>query len=63
MIKVVLFDIDGTLIDSSEANWRFHNFLNKKYDGRLLVLEEYKKNFYALCAKNVLPKTHRQRIG
>ena len=47
MIKVVLFDIDGTLIDSAEANWMFHNTLSKKYGGRQLDFEEYKNNFYA----------------
>ncbi len=47
MIKVVLFDIDGTLIDSAEANWRFHNTLNKKYGGRQITFEEYRKDLYS----------------
>ncbi len=54
MIKLVLFDIDGTLIDSAEANWRFLNTLNKKYGGRQLGFEEYKKEFYANPMRFVL---------
>ncbi len=54
MIKLVLFDIDGTLIDSAEANWRFFKKLNKKYGGRQLSFEEYKKDFYAHPMRLVL---------
>ncbi|MBI4163592.1 MAG: HAD-IA family hydrolase [Candidatus Aenigmarchaeota archaeon] len=54
MIKLILFDIDGTLIDSAEANWRFLNTLNKKYGGRQLVFEDYKKDFYAYPMRTVI---------
>ena len=64
MIKVVLFDIDGTLIDSAEANWNFHNALNKKYGGRQLTFEEYRKSLYShtmravtkACCSNITEK-------
>ncbi len=54
MIKVVLFDIDGTLIDSAEANWRSISTVIKKYRGREISLEEYKKDFYANPMRSVL---------
>lgn len=53
MIKVILFDIDGTLIDSAEANWKFHNTLNKKYGGREISIGEYKKVFYSHTLRSV----------
>ncbi|MBI4163262.1 MAG: HAD-IA family hydrolase [Candidatus Aenigmarchaeota archaeon] len=54
MIKVILFDIDGTLIDSAEANWRSCNTLNKKYNGRQLTFDEYKNSFYAIGMRPML---------
>jgi len=54
MIKVVLFDIDGTLIDSVRANWKFHKFLNKKYGGRKLALNEYKKKFFSKTMREMI---------
>ncbi len=54
MIKVVLFDVDGCLIDSAEANWRQINLTNKKYGGRQIAFEEYKKRFYSRTLKEVL---------
>jgi len=51
MIKVVLFDVDGVLIDSAEANCKFHSFLNKKFGGRELTLEEYKERFFSRTMK------------
>ncbi len=54
MISVILFDVDGTLIDSAEANWRFFNVLNKKYGGREINFDEYKNIFYSLPMISVI---------
>lgn len=43
MIKAVLFDIDGVLIDSEEANWKFYSAVFENFNYRVPTREEYKK--------------------
>lgn len=50
MIKVVLFDIDGVLIDSTEANLHFYNILFDKFFNKTISAQEY-KHFHHLTMK------------
>ncbi len=43
MIKVVLFDIDGVLIDSVKANFEFYKHIFGKFFNTSITLDEYKK--------------------
>lgn len=46
MIKAVLFDIDGVLIDSIEANWTFFQRLMTKFGYQAPTLDEYRLMFH-----------------
>lgn len=46
MIKAVLFDVDGVLLDSFEANFIFYQKLFKKVGHQPPTREEYKKLFH-----------------
>jgi HAD superfamily hydrolase (TIGR01549 family) len=53
MIKAVIFDIDGVLIDSFEANWKFHQELMTKAGYKPASREEYKKMFPRTMLDNI----------
>lgn len=46
MIKAILFDMDGVLIDSMEANYFHFNSLLKHFGKRELDFEEYRKSHW-----------------
>jgi pyrophosphatase PpaX len=43
MIKAVIFDIDGVLIDSLEANFRFYNQILEKFGRKPITFKGYMK--------------------
>lgn len=53
MIKAVLFDIDGVLLDSFEANWKFHTDLITKAGYKPASREEYRKLFHNSMFDNI----------
>lgn len=53
MIKLVLFDIDGVVIDSLEANFKFYKDLLKRVRDIELTLKEYKP-YYSYSTKQML---------
>src|SRR4051812_21458227 len=53
MIKAVIFDIDGVLLDSFEANWKFHTDLITKAGYKPASREEYKKIFHQTMLDNI----------
>ena len=46
MIKAVLFDVDGVLLDSLEANWKFCSDLLEKFGYPRLTKKEYAGAFH-----------------
>jgi len=53
MIKAVLFDVDGTLIDTAEANAMAYSHDFKLLGGKPITTEEYRKSYYHLSAKKM----------
>lgn len=65
MIKLVLFDIDGLLIDSIESNFKFNNSFLKKFFEVELTFKEYKKLSHFSIAQMALhmnPELSEQEI-
>lgn len=56
MIKAVLFDIDGVLIHSFEANHKFFGNLFKKFGYDFMSKEEY-ENYFHLPTKEIVRHT------
>lgn len=46
MIKTVIFDVDGVLIDSFEANYKFYCDLFSKYNYQIPTRDEYSQVFH-----------------
>ena len=55
MIKAVLFDVDGVLIDSLEANARAYSHDFKLLGGKAITTEKYRK-FYHLPARKMFKR-------
>ncbi len=53
MIKAVLFDVDGVLLDSAEGNARYFSYVFRKFGKPAISVEEYRKNFYNLSSRKV----------
>jgi len=53
MIKAVVFDIDGVLLNSFEANLKFHQDLITKAGYKPATREEYKKLFHCAMLDNI----------
>lgn len=57
MIKAVVFDIDGVLLDSFEANFKFYNDVFIKIGYPKMTKEEYLPLFPATMLKIIMVKT------
>ncbi|EKD87080.1 MAG: hypothetical protein ACD_37C00049G0001 [uncultured bacterium] len=55
MLKAVLFDVDGVLLDSFEANLKFYQDLMKHAGHRSPTREEYRP-FFHLSMRDLIPK-------
>jgi beta-phosphoglucomutase-like phosphatase (HAD superfamily) len=42
-LKLVIFDCDGVMFDSMEANRKYYNFLLEKFGHPLIFLESFPK--------------------
>ena len=55
MIKAVLFDVDGVLLDTLESNTRAYNHDLVRLGGKAMTVDEYRK-FYHLLARKMFKK-------
>jgi pyrophosphatase PpaX len=56
MIKAVLFDFDGTLVDSLEAVRKFVNDVLGMYGYKAIDLEDFEKNYFSIPLKEIFKK-------
>ncbi len=54
MIKAIIFDIDGVLLDSLEANHKYYSEIFKKFGREFVDLNEYRDKYYSMPVKDVL---------
>jgi HAD superfamily hydrolase (TIGR01509 family) len=55
MIKAVLFDVDGVLLDTLEANTKAYNYDFRMLGGKPITVQEYRK-FYHLPARKIFKR-------
>ena len=53
MIKAVIFDVDGVLLDSFEANYKFHSDLMAKFGYNPATKEQYRSLFHNSMKDNI----------
>ena len=58
MKKAVIFDVDGVLVDSFEANFKFFTDLMNKFDQNFMEKGEF-SNFFNMPMKDLIRKTVR----
>lgn len=54
MIKAILFDIDGVLLDSLKANYQYYQNLFKKLEKSFISFSEYKEKYFSMPVKEVI---------
>lgn len=58
MIRAILFDLDGVLIDSFEAWYRLNIVLKKKLGLKAITIEHFKKNIWGLSVESIIKKEY-----